>query len=57
MDDGSEVQTNMVAYNLSYGVDEYDVNSNNNDNNNIHLRAVLNLNFLLTTRQYQYHSY
>jgi hypothetical protein len=41
MDDGAKIQSNMVAYNFSYGVGEYDVNSNNNDNNNLHLRAVL----------------
>jgi hypothetical protein len=43
MDDGAEVQTNMVAYNFSYGVGVYDVISNTNGNNNLHLRTVLKI--------------
>jgi hypothetical protein len=50
MDDGAEVQTNMVAYNFSYGVGGYDVHGNSNDNNNLHLGAVLKIELLLSSR-------
>jgi hypothetical protein len=45
MDDGAYIQTNMMAQNVSYGIGGCGVNSNINDNNTLHVRAVLKIKF------------